>query len=75
MDRTKVNRVGGVAFEFLTQPKDVIIDSPRTRIALIPPRCIQQLFARDYALGILRQELEDLELLGSQSDRFSAARH
>src|SRR5579871_4213811 len=71
----EVYRTGGVAFQFLAQLQDVIIDGAGRRIILISPNLIQQLVTADDAVGILHQELQGLEFLGGQDHDLAVALH
>ena len=54
--------VGGILFDFLTQPGDVIVDGACDREVVIPPNFIEQLLTGDGLAPVFNEISEDLEL-------------
>jgi hypothetical protein len=75
MHGAKMDGSRRVAFEFLTQPQDVIVYGARTGIVFVSPDLIKQFVAGNNAACVLKQVLESLELLGRERDRFAFAGH
>src|SRR5271166_485471 len=73
MDGTKMYRIGGVFFQFLSETQDVRIDGASGGIVVIAPHFVQQLGARDHPLRIIQKETQRLELLGRQGDELPIA--
>src|SRR6516162_6995471 len=71
MYRAKVYRARWVFLQFLAKFQNVIVDGARGWIVLVPPDFVQQFVTADYAVSVLDEELERLELLRSQHDDFA----
>lgn len=73
MHDAKMDGSRRVAFEFLTQPQDVIVYRARTGIVFVSPDFIKQLVAGDNPARVLKHVLESLELSGRERDVFAFA--
>src|SRR4051812_12744394 len=65
--------IGRIWFEFLTELEDLIIHGAGCRIRIIPPYLVEESVAREDALGLLREEFEELELVRGEDDGLAAA--
>src|SRR3954466_7165959 len=73
MDGHEVDRAGRVHLELLPQRQDVRVDRACRGIRVVAPDVAEQLVARQHALRMLREILEQLELLRCERDRTLAA--
>src|ERR1700761_437834 len=66
-----MRRICRVGLELLAQLEDLVIHGTRRGIDVIPPHLIEQELAGENVLGVLDEELEELELVGGEDDGFA----
>ena len=57
VDRQKMLRIGRIALQLLPELENLVVDCPRSGIAVVAPDFIEKLFAAEYPLCILGKEL------------------
>src|SRR5215208_3374075 len=72
MNRNDVLRLRRVRFDFLTQPRDMIVDRAGNRTALISPNFVQQLIACDDLTATPNQVAQDLKFASGKIQRLAA---
>src|ERR1051326_4944740 len=75
VDRHKMNRAGRILLQLLAEVQDVGIHRTRGRIGVVTPYVVQELIAGNNPLRILREILQQFQLLRGHGDRAIAADH
>src|ERR1700735_5433800 len=73
MDRAEMHGFGGIAFKFLPELENLIIDGSGGGIRIVAPDFVQQLLAAKNALRIIEQESQQLEFVCRERDQVAAA--
>src|SRR5713226_8025770 len=64
----KMYRTRRIAFEFLAQFENVVVNRSCTRVVLVSPYFIEQLVARNHSAGVFDQILESFEFFTCESN-------
>ena len=60
MKGQEVARIGGIRFQFLAQPENMIVHGARGRIILVAPYFVEQFVSRKNPTGRRGKELQEL---------------